>query len=190
MNPDSYRDAMDRSSIPYEGNQEARHQETMKVVAGLEELALKKQLPLRQQTNKPMFKYNTSRTQSIHLFNQGDVGMLSRDPTGLNSFTSNGMYYTGNINSAHQVLALDGTSNTPKAPSHALSHGMNKKITNPSNPYVRPVSATEVAANINGEKARKMVESTIAVVSEKTSTDLNTLQRNSFLRPLSGPKWF
>ncbi|XP_005105217.1 tubulin polyglutamylase TTLL4 isoform X2 [Aplysia californica] len=183
MNPDAYRDAMDRSSIPYDGNQEA-----MKVTAGLDELSLKKQLPLRQQANKPMFKYNTSKTQSVHLFNQGDIGMISKDPGGVNSYNFSGMYYTGNINAAHQILTLESTSTTPKAPQHALTQGVNRRTSNASNPYVRPVSATEVAANINGEKARKMVESTISTVAEKTSTDVtnHSLQRNSFLRPLSG----
>ncbi|RUS86303.1 hypothetical protein EGW08_005947, partial [Elysia chlorotica] len=186
MNPDACRDVMDRSRLPYDTGPDFN-----KVTSGLDELSLKKQLPLRQQTNKPVLKYNTSMAKSVHLFSHGDGALVRRDSAGFNLYTQNGMYYTGHINGNNQTYTneMSSVSRHPSAQNSSPVQTMAGRST-PSNPYVRPVSATEVAANINSDKARRMVEAAAAIsnISEKTATAFHaqTLQRNSFLRPLSG----
>ena len=177
---------MDRSRLPYDTGPDFN-----KVTSGLDELSLKKQLPLRQQATKPVLKYNTSMAKSVHLFSHGDGMIGRRDSAGINLYTQNGMYYTGHISGNHQGYTheMSSASRHPSAQNSNTVQTVNGRNT-PSNPYVRPVSATEVAANINSEKARRMVEAAAAIsnISEKTTTafQAQTLQRNSFLRPLSG----
>lgn len=188
MNPDACRDVMDRSRLPYDTGPDLN-----KVTNGLDELSLKKQLPLRQQATKPVLKYNTSMAKPVHLFSHGDGPTVRRDSAGVNLYTQNGMYYTGHTNGNLQGYTHEMSSSAARHPSAQSSNHIHQHIngrSTPSNPYVRPVSATEVAANINGDKARRMVEAAIAIsnLSEKTATafQAQTLQRNSFLRPLSG----
>lgn len=44
-----------------------------KLTASLEELSLKKQLPLRQQARKPLLQYTNQLTKPVQLFNQSDI---------------------------------------------------------------------------------------------------------------------
>ena len=176
---------MDRSRLPYDTGPDLN-----KVTSGLDELSLKKQLPLRQQATKPVLKYNTSMAKSVHLFSHGDSATGRKDSAGVNFYTQNGMYYTGHTSGSHQGYSNEIPPARHPSAQHSNTAKPNNGRNTPSNPYVRPVSATEVAANINGDKARRMVEAAAAIsnISEKTATafQAQTLQRNSFLRPLSG----
>lgn len=193
MNPDACKDVMDRSRIPYEIAQDVPPRPAYHT--SLDELSMRKQLPLRQQADKPVLKYNTSLTKAVHLFNPEETLGYKKDVpgNGINAYSSSGMYFTGNLGISSSSNIQENASMRPNGgPPQNATYVQNKlrKIPSPTNPYVRPVSAKEIAANINGEKSKRMIESVVSVANiEKSSvpgSTNTTFQRNSFLRPLSG----
>ncbi|KAH3832382.1 hypothetical protein DPMN_105667 [Dreissena polymorpha] len=60
-----------------------------KLTASLEDLSLKKQLPLRQQTQKPMLKYSNNSIKPVQLFNHADlVSVRSNAEAARNAYSS------------------------------------------------------------------------------------------------------
>lgn len=169
----------------------------------VEELSLKKQLPLRQHTDKPILKYDTSISKPVQLFNQGDT-LVRHDSRSQHAATPG----TPTGNAAQNSSAHVGLTPNQKRARHGSSgssHSSPAKGVN--NPYSRPLSAKEVIEDVQQNHRHRRFHphpgssgpSTLPVASSYNSPvmhnhpelDLHAgaaaaLQLNSFLRPQSG----
>lgn len=157
----------------------------------VEDLALKKQLPRRQTTDKPILKYDTSITKPIQLFNQGDAAGRYE-----------GQARTGTVAGTPANAAAQNSS-VARAPNHKQmrsgSGGSGTKGVD--NPYSRPVSAQDVIEDVlqnhrhgwmvhHGGVHPASLSSKSSMLINHSELDSNArvaaLQHNSFLRPQSG----
>ena len=168
----------------------------------VEDLSLKKQLPRRQHTDKPILKYDTSIAKPVQLFNQGDH-LVCQDSHGqlviphgtpTSSAAQNSTVQSGSA--AHQKRARHGSNGSSNS---SPSKGVN-------NPYTRPLSAKEVIEDVQqnqrhrrfqpnlGSSGSSIIPTALShnspVLHNHPGLDLHTgaasLQLNSFLRPQSG----
>ncbi|XP_041365968.1 tubulin polyglutamylase TTLL4-like isoform X2 [Gigantopelta aegis] len=163
-----------------------------KLTENLEELSLKKQLPLRSQAQKPVLKYNTHVSKPISLINPPCF------LTKLVSQNRNGSKH--GVPPRHSAARVkdDGGKMDYRPPKHGggLGSGAStqsmgciphqKAIKSHSNPYTRPLSAKEVADDI--KCYRQVMKNTSSHASsplERGTTPNGILQLNSFMRPQS-----
>ena len=106
----------------------------------VEELSVKKQLPRRQHTDKPVLKYDRTFSSPVHLFNHSDA--ISRCDARGQRVSSPGMpaNQRAQNNSAHRGASINhkrvrngSSGSNHSSPSRSIS-----------NPYSRPVSADEI----------------------------------------------
>ncbi|CAH1789660.1 unnamed protein product [Owenia fusiformis] len=169
--------------------------------ASLEDLSLKKQLPLRQQKDKPVLKYNASMNAPVHLFNQSDVnnyrhginrgpfpGNVTHGRTLSSPFKSKGG--ASNAMAGTTSGGYAGYKNT--SPQYSPAGSPNKTS---SNPYSKPISANDIKqpeslirrnSNSNPTLGTSTGPSTVKGTSS-TNNNTNFLA-NSFMRPQSAVK--
>ncbi|XP_046371170.2 tubulin monoglutamylase TTLL4-like [Haliotis rufescens] len=155
-----------------------------KLTASLEELSLRKQLPLRQQAQKPVLKYNTTITKPVHLFSQSDVVSLRRERQRESSPSppSRQAAVNGALQSRRSNHSLSPVrSNASSVSSNSCAQVQQAKPN--GNPYARPVSAKEVAEDILGHTVKK--NPSTSSVSSISNASNGVLQLNSFMRPQS-----
>ena len=165
-----------------------------KLTENLEELSLKKQLPLRSQAQKPVLKYNTHVSKPISLVSP--PYFFSKLVTQNRGIPKHG---TPHRSSAVRVRE-DSSRMDSRPPRHAAGLGsgastqstgcipQQKATKNHSNPYTRPLSAKEVADDIKCyRQVLKNASNNLSSSMEKSmgTTPNGILQLNSFMRPQS-----
>lgn len=157
----------------------------------LEELSIRKQLPLRPKAHKPMLKYDASGNKPVQLFNHSDIVTL-REKGPYGSLSQHASHPTS-------VQSLSQPCSPTKSPRHFKSvSGSSSPERSHGNPYARPLSAKDVAINLNQQKqVKKSLSvaqmssssgSSIGSTSSSTATGSSgdvPIQMNSFLRPRS-----
>lgn len=173
-----------------------------KLTASLEELSLKKQLPLRQTTAKPTLKYNPPISKQVQLYDHQDLVHIRPD-TGRNTYSalSQASSTSPMIHTGYRI----GPSPVP-TPVCQTHHASGQNYVSPnnvgkpqsakghSNPYARPLSAKDIVSDLlqNQHKIKK----TISAVQHSSSSgsvngqtnggqSTNVFPVNSFMRPQS-----
>ncbi|XP_076461978.1 uncharacterized protein LOC143294387 [Babylonia areolata] len=158
----------------------------------IEELSLRKHLPLRQQTDKPILKYDTSLTKPVQLFNQGDTVPRHDSRNHLTASTGSMTSTTGHQHSTSHHGSSAGQTKIQTASSGSSLSSSAKGV---SNPYSRPVSAKEVIEDVHHKNRHRKFQShsggaksTQSGSVKRSESDPGSvaLQLNSFLRPQSG----
>ncbi|KAK7479343.1 hypothetical protein BaRGS_00029421 [Batillaria attramentaria] len=183
------------------------YSELDRVRGSVEELALKKQLPLRQQADKPILKYDTTLTKPVQLYTQPDAASQRHD--GRTPQPPLASSHASTIPSANSTVTQNGTakiaptSGVTVTQNHRKSRGSSIRRLQSSpangvdNPYSRPLSAREVIQDVQmAQRTRRMASNTGGVSglmghSHIASTLINqvidpgaaALQLNSFMRP-------
>ncbi|KAL8567949.1 hypothetical protein ACOMHN_029124 [Nucella lapillus] len=164
----------------------------------IEELSLRKQLPLRQQTDKPILRYDMSMTKPVQLFNQGDTLPCRDSRNGWDSqlAPSTGTV-TGNTaehSTPHHASSTPGQTKVRTASSGSSLSSPAKGV---SNPYNRPVSAKEIIEDVHQKQLFRKFHPNLGSGQSSLSGSSSSLQHgdadsgvalqlNSFLRPQSG----
>ncbi|KAJ8314062.1 hypothetical protein KUTeg_008623 [Tegillarca granosa] len=173
-----------------------------KLTASLEELSLKKQLPLRQTTAKPTLKYNPPISKQVQLYDHQDLVHIRPD-TGRNAYSalSQASSTSPMIHTGYRI----GPSPVP-TPVCQTHHGPGQNYVSPnnvgkpqsakghSNPYARPLSAKDIVSDLlqNQHKIKKTISavqhsSSSGNINGQTSNgqSTNVFPVNSFMRPQS-----
>ncbi|XP_045170365.2 tubulin monoglutamylase TTLL4-like isoform X3 [Mercenaria mercenaria] len=177
-----------------------------KLTASLEDLSLKKQLPLRQQAQKPMLKYSNNAIKPVQLFNHADLmSIRSNAEAARNAYSSLSNASTSSTMSTpfrssvkpapSPQMLLQQATGTNGQPSNSASSGTLK--TSPSkghsNPYARPLSAKDIVSDLqNQQKIKKTPSSTQAqpgpnsmYTNGGSGTPMFGFPMNAFMRPQS-----
>ncbi|XP_059161722.1 uncharacterized protein LOC131944866 isoform X2 [Physella acuta] len=168
---DVHREAMENGRNPCES-----------LSVGLEELSLKKQLPLRQQTIKPTLKYDTTMTKPLNPLDQGDSLLIRKDVMGVCTNPPNSFNTNGKVMPSHQPHKPENTSVLKPIPTQQNKQPLTRRKPCLSlNPYSRPVTAHEVRSVINGDCTDEQPKE------NTNATELSDplFHRNYFLRPKS-----
>ncbi|KAK3102681.1 hypothetical protein FSP39_013107 [Pinctada imbricata] len=182
-----------------------------KLTASLEELSLKKQLPLRQSAQKNVLKYNHPLAKPVQLYNQNNV-VLGPDGNP-NPYATYNQPPSGStfITPPYRIPKNPNLSSPQSSPSKQGGQnyvspnnvGKSQQASKPnSNPYARPFSAKDIVSDImtqNHQKMKKTLSSnnvsnsnhgnmgngSQSNVSGKNVTNGPNFPVNSFMRPSS-----
>ncbi|XP_052804936.1 tubulin monoglutamylase TTLL4-like isoform X2 [Mya arenaria] len=177
-------------------------QPTGKLTASIEDLSLKKQLPLRQQAQKPMLKYSNSSIKPVQLFNHADmVSIRSNAEAARNAYSS----LSNASTSTTMSTPFRSTMRPPPSPQQMLkqatstppSTSTTTRTTSAkghSNPYARPLSAKDIVSDLQGQQKIKKTPSASQMQSGPNSlfnqsgspgTPMFGFPVNAFMRPQS-----
>ncbi|XP_078320455.1 uncharacterized protein LOC111112129 isoform X2 [Crassostrea virginica] len=184
------------------------------LTASLEELSLKKQLPLRQTTQKPVLKYNQSMTRgSSQFYNQQKVIAIGPDGSSAYSNLSQAALTSPMVPTPFRVSRNPNPAPVPFSKQGGQTYISPNNVGKPpvsgqaptkphSNPYNRPLSAKDIVSDLLNQNHQKMVKtfgsspgsgapSTSSVLgsassaSSGSSSGGSAFPVNSFMRPPS-----
>lgn len=162
-----------------------------RLFAGMEELSLKKQLPLRQTAQKPMLKYQPVAKQ-LQAYHQSETLYTPHD--GRNAYGNYGQpatpepmvpapfrisRSTNSVNAYRQGGQNYISPNNIGKPTPAAK-------TN-SNPYARPLSAKDIVNDLQNQNSQK-IKKTKTIVPPNSGQNQAPFPVNSFMRPQSAVK--
>ncbi|KAK3588044.1 hypothetical protein CHS0354_012090 [Potamilus streckersoni] len=165
------------------------------LTASLEELSLKKQLPLRQQVQRPTLKYSESMgVKPAQILNHADLMTIRSHAESRKTYSSLSQASTTSTMStpfrsskppnAPPVLNKSPSANNIAKPLGSASRGH-------TNPYARPLSAKDIVNDLQNLRTKKTpVEPSISShgSSNPSGTPMFGFQMNSFMRPQSALK--
>ncbi|OWF40925.1 tubulin polyglutamylase TTLL4-like [Mizuhopecten yessoensis] len=178
-----------------------------KLTASLEELSLRKQLPLRQTAQKPILKYNQPIAKPVQLVNhQSEYISIRQDSR--NSYSSLSQASVNNTMTPSAPYRLSrnpnpsGTdgSTTPLgsylggqtyiAPNNVGKPGTPNSTKGHSNPYARPLSAKDIVSTPSQHRVVKKSSSSSQMTPgitglTRNETPVSFIPINSFMRPQS-----
>ncbi|KAL4222570.1 Tubulin polyglutamylase ttll4 [Mactra antiquata] len=178
-------------------------QSTSKLTASLEDLSLKKQLPLRQQAQKPMLKYSNNSIKPVQLFNHADLmSIRSNAEAARNAYSS----LSQASSSSTMSTPFRSSVKPPPSPqttlqsgsgmaSNPMTNGSGKTtpVKGHSNPYARPLSAKDIVNDLQQQqKVKKTPSSTQTQMGTSSmyngggsGTPMFGFPMNAFMRPQS-----
>ncbi|XP_052248620.1 tubulin monoglutamylase TTLL4-like isoform X7 [Dreissena polymorpha] len=177
-----------------------------KLTASLEDLSLKKQLPLRQQTQKPMLKYSNNSIKPVQLFNHADlVSVRSNAEAARNAYSS---LSNASANST-MPTPFRSTMKPPPSPQQLLKAATGTNVSSTSsgnaapksattkghsNPYARPLSAKDIASDLQSQQQKIKKTNSVSQMQSGPNAMFNIgpegtpvfgYPMNAFMRPQS-----
>ncbi|XP_050388652.2 tubulin monoglutamylase TTLL4 [Patella vulgata] len=162
----------------------------------LDDLSVKKQLPRRQQTQKPILKYNTEISKPVQLSNHNDATSVQQDsqqsPVSINGDPTPAAdpIYRRGVSPGRHVYSIKSSPNSTK-PNTVLT----PMKPGSSNPYSRPLSAKDVQTVHTHSRIKKSPSTSMmnnlpngGIVREahiSVTEQAAPIQHNTFMRPSS-----
>ncbi|XP_062598773.1 tubulin monoglutamylase TTLL4-like [Saccostrea cucullata] len=180
------------------------------LTASLEELSLKKQLPLRQTTQKPVLKYNQQITRPNQYYNQQKVIAIGPDGNSAYSNLNQAALTSPMVPTPFRVSRHPNPAPVPFNKTGGQTYISPNNVGKPpisqaakphANPYNRPLSAKDIVSDLLNQNHQKMVKtfgstpnsgvpassSILGSASSASSSNSggSTFPVNSFMRPQS-----
>lgn len=179
MNHETCSIGVNRTQMPYMGGLESG-----KLATYLSELSLNQHAPLCPHTSTPSRRYRTAITRNS-TFSQGNMA-AKPDLSEFNASMKNSIYYARSID----VMSDTKCASVPLPTQIRSIQPSTEQSVLTLNPYIRPVSASEIASGVHVKKVKHTKSASAAISSfpemSATAPHTHLLQRNSFLRPLNG----
>ncbi|KAL3831787.1 hypothetical protein ACJMK2_023491 [Sinanodonta woodiana] len=165
------------------------------LTASLEELSLKKQLPLRQQVQRPTLKYSESMgVKPAQILNHADLMTIRSQTESRKTYSS-----LSQASTTSTMSTPFRSSKPPKPPSVLKKSPSANNIAKPvgsisrghADPYARPLSAKDIVNDLQNLKTKKTpVDPSISSLaySNHSGTTMFGFHMNSFMRPQSALK--
>ncbi|BFZ02261.1 hypothetical protein BsWGS_05300 [Bradybaena similaris] len=179
MNHEAYSIGINRTQMPYMGGLESG-----KFATYLGDLSLNQHASLCPHTSKPSRQYRTAITRNS-TFSQGKMA-AKPDFSEFSAGMKNSIYYSRGID----VMSDTKCASVPLPTQIRSIQPSTEQSLLTLDPYIRPVSASEIAASVHVKKVKHSMSASAAISSfpemSTTASHTHLLQRNSFLRPLNG----